>query len=292
MKKLHKLVFVFILGVSLAGFSQQGMGTNTPDKSAVLELKSSNKGFLLPRMTEVQRDAIVSPAEGLLVFCTDCNSKGLYVYDGSSWGVIVGADGGASSGNTLTVTIASGAGTFLTFLAHNLGANYSLDPDIPLKGIHGNYYQWGIKSAVADADTPPAAIASWTTPTTADTDWLDENEGSKTDKDPCPSGFRVPSNEQWNDVLGDSNNVIARIGSWLNSPTNYGSALKIGALTLPVAGYRSSSTGTLNYRGLNGLYWSSTENGTNASNLFFNSSNASTINYPRALGFSVRCVSE
>jgi len=288
MKKLHKLVFVFILGVSLAGFSQRGMGTNTPDKSAVLELKSSNKGFLLPRMTEVQRDAIVSPAEGLLVFCTDCNSKGLYVYDGSSWGLLKILPPPPPQ----TVTISSGAGTFLTFLAHNLGANYSLDPDIPLKGIHGNYYQWGIKSAVADADTPPAAIASWTTPTTADTDWLDENEGSKTDKDPCPSGFRVPSNEQWNDVLGDSNNVIARIGSWLNSPTNYGSALKIGALTLPVAGYRYRSNGSLTNRGLNGKYWSSTGSGTTAYRLYFSSSNANTTDNIRTNGFSVRCVSE
>jgi len=288
MKKLHKLVFVFILGVSLAGFSQQGMGTNTPDKSAVLELKSSNKGFLLPRMTEVQRDAIVSPAEGLLVFCTDCNSKGLYVYDGSSWGLLKILPPPPPQ----TVTISSGAGTFLTFLAHNLGANYSLDPDIPLKGIHGNYYQWGIKSAVADADTPPAAIVSWTTPTTADTDWLDENEGSKTNKDPCPSGFRVPSNEQWEAVLGDSNNVIARIGSWLSSSTNYGSALKIGALTLPVAGYRYRSDGALRNRGYHGKYWSSTVLGTSAYRLYFSSSSANTTDNIRTNGFSVRCVSE
>ena len=63
-----------------------GIGTATPDASARLELSSTNSGFLPPRMTEVQRDAIVNPATGLIVWCNDCGSAGeLMVYNGTVW---------------------------------------------------------------------------------------------------------------------------------------------------------------------------------------------------------------
>ncbi len=56
-------------------FAQVGINTNgsVPDGSAMLDVKSSTKGMLLPRMTVTQRNAIASPATGLLVFCTDNN---------------------------------------------------------------------------------------------------------------------------------------------------------------------------------------------------------------------------
>ncbi len=76
-------------------YAQKGIGTNNPDKSAVLELKSSNKGFLLPRLTAIQRDAIISPAEGLMVYCTDCVPKGLYIYTDTEWGLLKGDTGSA-----------------------------------------------------------------------------------------------------------------------------------------------------------------------------------------------------
>lgn len=50
-----------------------GIGTPSPDNSAALEVKSSNQGFLMPRMTSLQREAIVSPTPGLLIFNTDNN---------------------------------------------------------------------------------------------------------------------------------------------------------------------------------------------------------------------------
>ncbi len=55
-----------------------------PDNSAVLELISEDKGMLVPRMRQVQRDAIVNPAQSLLIFQTDGDS-GFYYHDGSSW---------------------------------------------------------------------------------------------------------------------------------------------------------------------------------------------------------------
>jgi hypothetical protein len=62
-------------------------------------------------------------------------------------------------------------------------------------------------------------------------------------------------------------------------------------LLLPAAGYRSHYSGALYYRGNNGNYWSSSENGSNnAWNLNFNGGNANTNNNNRRNGFSVRCV--
>lgn len=60
-----------------------GFGTATPDASAMLDVTSTTQGVLISRMTTTQRNAISSPAEGLLVFDTDINS--LYQYTGSAW---------------------------------------------------------------------------------------------------------------------------------------------------------------------------------------------------------------
>lgn len=61
-----------------------GIGTATPNASALLELSSTTKGILIPRMTASQKNAISSPTTGLLIFQTDA-STGFYYYNGSSW---------------------------------------------------------------------------------------------------------------------------------------------------------------------------------------------------------------
>ncbi len=77
-----KNIFCLILFICYcaSNYAQRGIGTNTPNASSILELKSSNKGVLLSRLTQAQRDAIQNPAEGLIVYCTDCSIKGLYIY--------------------------------------------------------------------------------------------------------------------------------------------------------------------------------------------------------------------
>lgn len=61
-----------------------GIGTTTPHSSSLLDITSTNKGLLIPRMTQAQRQTIGSPATGLLIFQTDQNS-GFYYYSGSTW---------------------------------------------------------------------------------------------------------------------------------------------------------------------------------------------------------------
>ena len=74
--------------ISGATFAQKsdnvGIGTIKPDPSALLDLNSTSKGLLLPRMTQAQRNAIVKPATGLIIFQTDQNA-GIYTYNGSVW---------------------------------------------------------------------------------------------------------------------------------------------------------------------------------------------------------------
>jgi hypothetical protein len=61
-----------------------GIGTTTPDKSAILDLSSNEKGLLLPRMSLQERTEIKSPARGLMLYQTNFMS-GLYIYDGKTW---------------------------------------------------------------------------------------------------------------------------------------------------------------------------------------------------------------
>jgi len=79
-----------LLLVSSALFAQVGINTDNsaPDPSAGLDVKFDNKGFLPPRMTFEQRNAIPNPVEGLMVFCTNCDSDGtgvISIYKGGIW---------------------------------------------------------------------------------------------------------------------------------------------------------------------------------------------------------------
>ena len=69
--------------IGLIASAQVGIGTTTPDASSVLDIQSTTKGFLAPRMTTLQRAAISSPEVGLMVFDTDINK--FCFYEGSSW---------------------------------------------------------------------------------------------------------------------------------------------------------------------------------------------------------------
>lgn len=76
-----------------------GLGTNNPDASALLDITSTTQGFLPPRMSTTQKNAIVSAATGLILYDTSFNN--LQEYNGTSWssvGVSSGMFGIANSG--------------------------------------------------------------------------------------------------------------------------------------------------------------------------------------------------
>lgn len=85
--KLKTFTMSMLLIVTYS-FAQTGIGTSTPNASAKLDVFSTDKGFLPPRMTVLQRGAISTPAAGLMVYQTD-GTAGLYYYSGSSWIYII-----------------------------------------------------------------------------------------------------------------------------------------------------------------------------------------------------------
>ena len=71
-----KQIFTFLAALLLTAttYAQVGIGTTTPEPFAALDITSTTKGLLIPRMTAAERDAITSPAQGLIIFCTNCAS--------------------------------------------------------------------------------------------------------------------------------------------------------------------------------------------------------------------------
>ena len=92
MKPTINSIFVFcllfILTTSIK--AQVGIGTNSPNSSAKLEVSSTTQGFLPPRMNYAQREAITTPAIGLMIYCTNCGSGQAQVYDGTAWVNMIG----------------------------------------------------------------------------------------------------------------------------------------------------------------------------------------------------------
>jgi len=210
---------------------------------------------------------------------------------------------GAAS--TLSVTVGR-CGAYVSatdwreFMCYNLGVtDTNADPFTPSQAIHGAKYKWGtglVALSAAD-DQNPAYNAgfgdSWGTavyggnPPTTMSNW------NMTTANPCPTGYHVPSFEEWTGVA--LNNTISRSGVWaLMSYTigdNFGSAL-----FLPAAGDRNP-TGALSARGLGGEYWSSSFFTVNARYMAFYDSSTSTgvdtyANTDRSYGMSIRCISE
>jgi hypothetical protein len=84
--KPNYLLTVFAVFVIFSFSSAQvGIGTVTPEASSMLDIQSTTKGLLAPRMTTAQRNAIASPAESLLVFDTDVDAFFFYSTTTSSW---------------------------------------------------------------------------------------------------------------------------------------------------------------------------------------------------------------
>lgn len=91
-KYSFRLLLITLLGVlcfNTSVIAQIGINEtgNDPDASAMLDVVSTDKGMLVPRMTEIQRNAIIAPATGLLIYQMD-NPPGFYFYTGSEWQLV------------------------------------------------------------------------------------------------------------------------------------------------------------------------------------------------------------
>ncbi len=109
---MKKIILLFSVAFALHAQSQTntfpttgsaGLGTLAPNASAALEMVSNSKGLLIPRMTKAQRDAIVAPASGLMIYQTNSN-PGFYYYTGSAWGELRPAKANTNLGNLSATT--------------------------------------------------------------------------------------------------------------------------------------------------------------------------------------------
>ncbi|RNA61552.1 hypothetical protein D1631_06210 [Chryseobacterium nematophagum] len=211
--------------------------------------------------------------------------------------VTTGGTGGTSN-------MCMGSGSTREWATHNLGADFSLDPHVGVKGIHGNYYQWGILVPVADADTPPGNISGWNAQAAPNGAWNSGTEDApvRTGLDPCAAldnggnHFRVPTYTEWESLL--QNNSVSRQGTFVDSATNFGTTLSYscgsGKMTLPISGLRGGSQGQLYVRGQQGYYWTSTEfvQPNSSYYVFITSAYVQINRKERTDGMSVRCIKE
>lgn len=125
-----KIVKVFFLaslmGFFIPTFAQVAINESgtTPNGAAMLDVSSTSKGMLIPRMTKAERDVIGSPVAGLMIYQTD-NTPGFYFHDGSAW-KLIGSE--ALSINDLSDGKSSVSSVFLGSGSGNVdngGSNYN-----------------------------------------------------------------------------------------------------------------------------------------------------------------------
>ncbi len=179
------------------------------------------------------------------------------------------------------------------WMDRNLGASQVATSSTD-EAAYGDLYQWGraadghesrtssTSTTLATSDTPGHGdfITSNSTPY----DWrspqnFDLWQGVSGTNNPCPSGYRIPTEAEW----------VAEAATW-SSPDAAGAFAS--PLKLPMAGCRPSSSASLSNVGSQGSYWSSTVNGSYARYLYFYSLSHSMIIGGGANGMSVRCIKE
>jgi hypothetical protein len=128
MKLLLLAVFSFFLLPSLQAQVAVSADGIAPHPSAMLDVRSTTKGVLLPRMSYAERTAIAAPAQGLMVYQTNHSTtpRGFYIFDGTVWKELANAEdlgGGSSwtlSGNRLYANHGGNVGIGTTNPTHKL----------------------------------------------------------------------------------------------------------------------------------------------------------------------------
>ncbi len=257
MKKI--ILSAAFIAVSVTTFAQVAVGTTSPHASAALDVTSTTQGLLPPRMTQVQMNAIAAPAEGLMVYCSDCIPKGIYVNNGSEFINFITGESSGTDTTTAVVELTSPT-TGRIWMNRNLGAKQAAT-SLTDADAYGDLYQWGRAKdghqSRTSSTTPTTATSenaghgdfikpgtttgdNWTDFAAEDALWQDGLN------DPCPTGYRIPTGTE----------LETEINGFISNATGAFDALK-----LPLAGDRYS--GDFRNVGVRGFLWSSTAVGPN-----------------------------
>jgi len=112
LKPLLRLFFVFFTIVNIN--AQVGIGTTTPHSSSILDVSSTTAGFLPPRLTTLERNAIVSPSQGLMIFNIDNQCLEVYNSTNGIWKSHCGDQSATTGVFTPDCSGASVQGTYTT----------------------------------------------------------------------------------------------------------------------------------------------------------------------------------
>jgi uncharacterized protein (TIGR02145 family) len=291
---LSTLLLMFIC-ININTISAQVLisgNTGTPDSTAMLEVKSTEKGFLPPRMTATQRDAIVNPTPGLIVYCTDCLD--MQMFNGTAWTNMIGLP--YSAPPIATITIGTQAwmaanldvGTMITgtttMTNNSVLEKYCYDDDPANCATYGALYQWDEMMQYV---------------TTAGTQGV------------CPTGFHLPTDDEWKNLemhLGmtqaqadatgirgtdQGSQLAGNEPLWTNGNLDQNGAFGSSGFTALPGGLRTTS-GSFYGQSVNALYWSSSESGGNAwlRDLLYFNPGVDRYDLSESVGFSVRCVQD
>lgn len=276
MKKAQHLLFVFLLVATIGIQAQVGIGT-TPAASAQLDVSSTTKGFLPPRMTATQRIAISSPAEGLLVFQTD-GSKGYYYFISGAWTSLTDE----KTYTSLTICSQQWMDRNLDVTTYRNGdpIPYVTDPtawaglttgawcyynnDPSKNGTYGKLYNW---YAVND----PRGLA--------------------------PVGFHVPTDAEWTTLESCLGGALVAGGAMKVTGTTTWTSPNTGATN--ISGWAGLPGGDRAFNGLffnvgvSGRWWSATEASATVAwliELGYNGGSIGRGNFSKFHGYSVRCL--
>lgn len=209
---MSKILFLssFILLVSFSIQAQNVViseTTATADSSALLDLQSNERGFLLPRMTTDQRDSINNPAEALMIFNSTTKCLEIFVMGWHS----IWCDGSFSCGSTITDVHGKIYNTVQIgtqcWMKENLAVrNFNDGSPIALEPVAGQWYTYSTPIYCwPGGDSLKGGLYNWYVVDSI------TNGG----KNVCPLGWRIPTDNEWYIF---ENHVDATI----NNPTTTG----------------------------------------------------------------------
>lgn len=111
----YSRLMLFLLSCTIQ--AQVGIGTTTPHASSILDVNSTTAGFLPPRLTTTERDAIVSPSQGLIIFNTDTQCLEIYNATQNTWKANCGDKAATTASYTPDCSAISVQGTYTTGVA-------------------------------------------------------------------------------------------------------------------------------------------------------------------------------